>query len=740
VTQPAEDFSDFPIAANDPRPAAKTPPVPAADDVPEGATDVQRDEQGNLLGYRDKAGRWTVAIAGTHPQAQAGTNAPANATAEDFSDFPTAAPENPGVIDQLERGFGLAGRAALRGAGQLTDLVAAPLKAVQDIGHMIAPDYISQAPVDQYTKDADEAATGFGLPAPQTAAERVNDAALSGASAALMTAGASAAASPASTIAKMVSGAPGLEAIGGAGSGGAGQLAKEEGAGPWGQLAASLAGGAIAPAAANGVTKATARVFNSTQPSDLLAAFQRQQVQPMAAQVGGFGSKMMTTGAKATLGGLPLAAAAEKSIATAKAARDRIAAMMGNVMDDTGAGQAVQKGVRSFIDTTEAKAKRLYDAIPLANDKPAVLSNTRQALNELNAGLPSNPELSAMLSDGRLQGYEAALTGKPQQIPTGLLDANGAPITRSVTRGGGLSWQDLKAFRSYVGELAGRPTMQESTSKEALQRLYAGLSEDMKATAAQDGPPALKAFLRANNFYRARQDRIENTLKLVLGNDYQKSPEASFAQIDRWARDGGDAARLARTIRSLPEDEAAVVRATIFSRLGRASPGQQGAAVDTFSPASFGTQWAKLDHRAKSILFPGVEYRQSLDDIARIAEAMKASEKFANTSGTALAERLGKNLFGATVVGYILHPTAAIAGEGVGYGGGMLLASPRFAKWVASSVNKPNGPATLAHINRLSSIAVAEPAIANEVLALQQRLASAFQPQSLAAQPEDHKK
>ncbi len=63
-----------------------------------------------------------------------------------------------------------------------------------------------------------------------------------------------------------------------------------------------------------------------------------------------------------------------------------------------------------------------------------------------------------------------------------------------------------------------------------------------------------------------------------------------------------------------------------------------------------------------------------------------------------------------------------------------LLASPRFARWLASSPKKPNGPATLAHINRLSAIASAEPTIGNEVLRLQERLASAFTPQSLAAE------
>lgn len=624
----------------------------------------------------------------------------------DWSQFPEA-PKEHSWIDEL----GIGARAVAEGAGGLAQSLDAP--------HVIMNKIADLTGLPIGSPEISQIADMVGLPTPTTDREKAASSTIKGAAAAAPLA---------------LAGGPLIPALlSGASAGLAGEETRQAGYGPLAQLGASVVAGGVTGAGAAGIGKAATRVFNSTEPSELLAAFQRQQVTPMAAQVGGMGSKMLTSGAKATLGGIPLANAAERSIASAKAARDRIAAGMGSVADDTGAGQAAIRGVNKFIETSSERATKLYNRIPIAPERPAVLSNTKEALAELNAGLSSNAELSAELADGRLQRYEAALAGTTEEVPTGVLDGAGKPLTRTVTKGGKLSWQDLKAFRSYIGELAGRPALQESTSKAALQRLYAGLSEDMRATATREGPDALKAFSRANSFYAARQSRIENTLKLILGNDYQKSPESAFAQIDRWAREGGDAARLSRTIRSLPPDEAATIRATIFSRLGRAAPGQQNANVDAFSPASFSTQWAKLDHRAKSVLFPTAEYRQSLDDIARIAESMKSSEKFANTSGTALAERIGGNLLGATVLGYIFHPTGAIAGEGIGYSAGMLLSWPRFAKWLASSPKKPVGAATLAHINRLSAIAAAEPQIANEVLHLQERLAAAFVPHQAAA-------
>lgn len=682
-------------------------------------------------------GRWLLDPGATvTPNAPADGTGAANGNGSGLVELPADAQLDQPKVDApttLLGNIGLGARDVLGSIGQGLNFIQTPTAAVWSA--------LGGQPED-YEKAADQFADSLGLPRVPTDGH-IGSAFRRGLGLGVLTAGTAAPLAEAGgvtgAIAKTLAQAPIADAVSTGTSEAAGELAKEHGAGPVGQIAASLAGGGLGAAVTQGGAAAATRAFASTEPSELLAAFQRQQVTPMAAQVGGTGARAMQAGAKATLGGIPLAAAAERSIATAKAARDRIAASMGAVRDDTGAGQALQQGTRSFIDSTAARGEKLYQAIPIAGDKPAILSNTKQALADLNSGLQSNPELSALIQDPRLKAYESAFNGSVQNVPTGILDSNGNAITRPVQKGGQLSWQDLKAFRSYVGELAGRQTLQDSTSKDALQRLYSGLSEDMRATAQADGPKSLQAFERANTFWRARQDRIDNTLKLILGNDFQKSPEGAFSQIDRWAREGGDAARLARTIRSLPADEADTVRATIFSRMGRAAPGQQNAAVDAFSPASFGTQWAKLDPRAKAVLFPGQQYRQDLDDIAKIAEAMKGSEKFANTSGTALAERLGKNLFGATVVSYLLHPSAAISGEGVGYAGGMLLSSPRFARWLASTPKKPVGPATLAHINRLTAIATAEPQIANEVLRLQQQLASAFTdaPMKAAARPDN---
>lgn len=250
-----------------------------------------------------------------------------------------------------------------------------------------------------------------------------------------------------------------------------------------------------------------------------------------------------------------------------------------------------------------------------------------------------------------------------------------------------------------------------------------GLSDTAESSPAADSTPVYRVLDRmralaeadpADQLYRARQARIENVLKMLTGNDLNKSPEAAFKQVSSWAKEGGDSARLAQAMRSLPKDEANTVRASVFARLGDRN--------GDFSPAVFASQWEKLDPRAKTALFPDAHYQQDLKDIAKIAAAIKRAPEFTNHSGTAHAIN-GMQLAEEALDG---HPLKA-AGLGIAqYGVGRLLASPRFARWVAQSPRQAAGAPALAHVNRLTAIARAEPAIANEVLHLQQRLASAF--------------
>lgn len=632
-----------------------------------------------------------------------------------------------GLVSDALTGLGRGGRDVMNAVGSAADLITLPITALMKLGG---------ANIESYRGMTDKLANDIGLPTSDTGVQKLISALNEGAGVGLATAGVGGALAGAGgitgSIGETLAATPVADMVSNAVGAGGANIAEQNGAGPIGQTFAGMAGGAAGAGAALGLPAAARRVAHSTESNDLLKAFERQQVTPMADQVGGVGSRMASGVSRMTLGGIPLAEAAEKSITTARSARDRIAARIGRITDDTGAGQAAQKGAKSFISSTLERAGRLYDAIPISSGKLSSLSSTRAALSDMTEGMKSNPELSAMVAENpRLKGYLDALSPKDVLVDQ-TLPGGGKAQPLAAKKGGELSWEDLKRFRSIIGEIAGQPTLADDTSQASMRKLYAALSEDMRTTAAADGPASLAKFERANTFFRARQSRIDNTLSAVLGNDFAKSPEDAYKLIERWSRDGGDSARLAQTLRSMPSDEASTVRATVLSRLGNVPAGRQDLSGNVYSPADFATQWNKLDDRAKAVLFPGKEYRSDLSDIVKIADAMKRSTEFANTSRTALAGN-GIGLATMALAGSPLSAGGIAASQ---FGIGKLLASPRFARWLASSPKKPPGPATLAHINRLTAIATAEPVIANEVLRLQERLASAFtnSPQRIAAE------
>jgi hypothetical protein len=535
-----------------------------------------------------------------------------------------------------------------------------------------------------------------------------------------------------------VRGMKGLAAVG-AGYGGVGGF--EDNNGTLAERAASAGKGAAIGAVAAPVLATALRAPRAIAnllpgrraPSALTEAFDRQGVDPLAAYVGGTGSQMATGVAHMTLGGIPLSEAAQKTINQARAARDRIAAAMGWVKDGMGTGRAAQRGAGKWLDTSEGKATSLYDAIPIPDEKLSTLTNSIGTLRDLNAKLESNPELSDLITDPRLKGFQAALEGTTDQIPTGLMDANGNPITRAIQKGGQLSWRDIQSFRSYVGEKLNGMAFQSDTSQKALKALYGALSRDMEATATSQGPQALASFQRANRYWRARQDRIQNVVRPIIGETGEGGPQAAFNQIQSWASNKGETVRVAQLMRSLPEDEAGTVRATIFSRLGNAKAGQQSWEGTEFSPSTFATMWHTMDPAARAAMFPGKQYRQDIEDILQVTHAMRDSAKYANSSKTAL----GVNAFGH-LSGLIGAPVLTVLAASTEFGTGKLLASPKFARWLASLPKKPNPPAILAHIGRLNSVAGAQPAIANEIHALQERLATFFTSAPLAAQQEDN--
>ncbi|CAB4140025.1 hypothetical protein UFOVP407_2 [uncultured Caudovirales phage] len=489
-----------------------------------------------------------------------------------------------------------------------------------------------------------------------------------------------------------------------------------------GATAGTFVGGGLGAAIERGTpavrqfldNRAAAGAGRRAERDAFIGAAQRNPDVPfMAADIpGNLGSGLATGLADRTLGAFPINRARGATDEALDTMATDTAQRLGAISTPEMAGEAAQQGARTWMAETRKRISDLEDAIPVDGAAPARVDETRTALANLNNEISSNPELAQQLRDPRLAGYQRALES------------------------GGLSWGDLRLFRSRIGELGGGPALQSDTRKSALDALYAAMSRDLEATAAATSPRALSQFKRAVAFERGFYNRVEGPIQQILGRDgHSLSGSAAFNRINSWAQEKtADTVRLARTLRSMPAEEAGAVRATIIDRLGDATDSAQNATGATFSTETFLTNWNKLDERAKSILFQG-EHRQALDDIAAFATGRRRSRIFGNPSGTGYSVAAGA--IGTVALANI---PAALMTAAATLPTGALLASPRVARWMAALSRKPNERAARAHIARLDSIARSEPLIAADVLSLQQRLTDAFagSPSRMAAQEDDN--
>jgi hypothetical protein len=131
------------------------------------------------------------------------------------------------------------------------------------------------------------------------------------------------------------------------------------------------------------------------------------------------------------------------------------------------------------------------------------------------------------------------------------------------------------------------------------------------------------------------------------------------------------------------------LRANIAQDLGLAKAGAQDATGDVVSPTKFITEWNKMDPRVKNMLFDDdLGTRQTLDDLALIADAFKQRGLEANTSrtaGTGMGAMQIKQVGGAVAgtAGAMTNLPATIAASGMTYATVKGLMSQTLARWAA---------------------------------------------------------
>lgn len=486
--------------------------------------------------------------------------------------------------------------------------------------------------------------------------------------------------------------------IGGSSAAGA---TRESGGGAGAQAVAGLLGG-LAPSAGLAGTQAGLRGLmrgGESGRQQLEQAIDDFAVLGATPSVGQGTGRWSMQGAESLLSGGPTSGGVMRRFAEGQ--NEQIGSGLADVSNQLArnisgerAGRAIERGVQTFSKNTGAMRKALYwqadQHIP--SDTPIGVSNTQRALAEL-----TTPVAGAEATTG------AQISPKIQQMADNLAQDVAAAQQAGV---GGIPYEAVKRIRSQIGEELSDFSLSTDRPTAQLKRLYGSLSQDLEAAAQAQGPSAVAAVRRANNYFKASADRLE-TLERVV--DKNGGPEKVFQAAMSGTKDG--ATTLRAVMRSLPEDSQKSVSAAVIKRMGLANPGAQNAAGDAFSPNTFLTNWGNLSPEARRTLFGryGASFSEDMDKIARVAERIKeGSEVFRNPSGT--ANRGAAIAYPATIGGLLI--TGQVGPAAVAAGGGAsanvlarAMTNPRFVKWLARSTELPLGalPAQVNVLNRMSA-------------------------------------
>ena len=627
-------------------------------------------------------------------------------------DQPQAQAEQPGMLDQIGRQLGLTARYGMEGAGNLANLVTEPIRqnVTDPLARMMSggpslSDLITgnQAPQGESTGDAmSRLADSLGLPKPQGSLEE----GVGNASKALVGTGLSAGAGLAAGAPQLAA-QPLMQGISTITGAGAQSAAQEAGAGPGGQLLASLAGGIAPGAISAGVPAAVRGAIRGSDPSKLnqnIAAFKDAGT---TGSVGQASENRVMRALESLISRVPGGAGVMQKKAASQADEtgkglQALADQLAPKTNPTTAGRAIEQGITGdggFVSRFKEKASQLYDQVDqhMPAQTPVAVPATKNFLAQASTPTKGAEATSALLSNPKLAGIGQALNEDLAKAANGTLP-----------------YEAVKALRTRVGAMIADAGITSDVPRGELKRLYGALSEDIRNTAAQN-PKAFAATNRADNFYRAGMDRIDRVESVV---NKAGGPEKIFQAATSGTREG--ASTLRAVMQSLKPEEAKILTSTVVRRLGRANPGAQNDTGDAFSTETFLTNWNGLSKEAKSTLFDrmGPDYRASMDNVARMASNLRSGSKvFRNPSGTSDATIQAATVGSAVTSLLMGHPGGA-ASVGLVVGGAnvgaKLLTNPTFVRWLGRNTNRPIGSLN-AQIGVLANMGKDDPDIAEFV-------------------------
>jgi hypothetical protein len=327
-------------------------------------------------------------------------------------------------------------------------------------------------------------------------------------------------------------------------------------------------------------------------------------------------------------------------------------------------------------------------------------------------GMPRVSDRASNFPDRAAEGRAAnadiqgMLPGRRQQIADAhaAVQAAQAELEAAVPS---IPYTALRGVGSVIGKQAGDNLLHGNVESGRYKQIYGAIAQDKQTAANAAG--AGRDLERANRFYSQGADKMETTLQ-----PYTKTgitPEQAYNQFRSTVISSPTKAHALR--QSLSPEVRKMQTATLIDELGQATPGRQDAQGSLFSSETFLTNWNKLSHSSKAVIFSGFEdagkVRADLEKVAKAAELIrKKGGIYANPSGTSGAmAQLGVGA--STVVGALtgnVPMLGTILGSTAGaYMTSKMLTSPKFVDWLAKSegIVKPESAAY--HAQRLAIVA-----------------------------------
>ena len=435
--------------------------------------------------------------------------------------------------------------------------------------------------------------------------------------------------------------------------------------------------------------------------------------------------RMASSVEQTPFGAAPISEGTDRLLAQSREALDRIAGRNGTRLEPEGAGAAAQAGGRAYDDQAGRRIEAMYDrAEQLSGDTRVPLPSAAASLDQQIAELADTPGVVPTMLE-------------PLRAIRGRIDGEWTPAS-------------IRRMRTQLRNQFVEAGMQQSDASRRASLVTRAAEEDMIAGLRQRGMgDAAAAWQEASAGYAQHQDTLSDTIIPMIGDDGAFSASRVARNLVNASR--GEGERLARFLDTVPPEQAGEIRSTLIGELGRANSGAQDAAGEAFSLDTFLTNWDKI--RGSRDLIFDQETRNGLNNLAMVATAARnagRSRNRSNTGGNVWAAATFLPAAGGVGAGYATGDSATTTGSIIGFGlmalgqrgAGRLLASPKFAQRLARTPASPRDAARYWSQPWVSQMARQNPAIANDLMQVQQRIVAAAndnagQMTQIAASPGD---